>query len=82
MKAQEVRNESLLSQVIFRGRQGAGTMLAKKNLIWDATDLSQDSFVLSKLYDYDIILLDHTVPDIEGYKLSQQLRPGRVAHQY
>jgi two-component system cell cycle response regulator CtrA len=54
------------------------TMLEKENLICDATELHRDSLLLDKLYDYDIILLDLTVPDIEGYKLLQQLRAARV----
>ena len=53
-------------------------MLAKENLICDTTDLGRDSLLLGRLYDYDIILLDLTVPDIEGYKLLQQLRAARV----
>jgi len=35
-------------------------MLAKENLICDATELGRDSLLLGKLYDYDIILLDLT----------------------
>ena len=53
-------------------------MLAKESLICDTTELGRDSLVLGKLYDYDIILLDLTVPDIEGYRLLQQLRAARV----
>ena len=53
-------------------------MLAKENLICDTTELGRDSLVLGRFYDYDIILLDLTVPDIEGYKLLQQLRAARV----
>src|SRR6516164_3564294 len=53
-------------------------MLAKENLICDATDLGQDTLLLCRLYDYDIILLDLKVPDIEGYKLLQQLRAAQV----
>jgi two-component system cell cycle response regulator CtrA len=53
-------------------------MLAKENLICDASDLGRDSLLLGRLYDYDIILLDLTAPGIEGYKLLQQLRAARV----
>ena len=53
-------------------------MLAKENLICDTTELGRDSLLLGKLYDYDIILLDLTEPDTEGYKLLQQLRAARV----
>jgi two-component system, cell cycle response regulator CtrA len=57
---------------------GIRAMLAKENLICDTTELGRDSLVLGQLYDYDIILLDLTVPDTEGYKLLQQLRAARV----
>ena len=53
-------------------------MLAKENMICDATELGRDSLLLGKLYDYDIILLGLTEPDIEGYRLLQQLRAARV----
>ena len=53
-------------------------MLAKEDVICDATDLGRDSFLLSRLYDYDIILLDLRVADNEGYKLLQQLRSAGV----
>ena len=57
-------------------------MLAKEDVICDATDLGRDSFLLSRLYDYDIILLDLTVADNEGYKLLQQLRSADDANAF
>ena len=54
------------------------TILAKESLICDVTDLAQDSLLLDRLYDYDIILLDVAASGIEGYKLLQQLRAARV----
>ena len=53
-------------------------MLAKESLVCDVTDLGRDSFVLSKFYDYDIILLDLAAPDTGSYKLLQQLRAAGV----
>src|SRR6516164_10994224 len=53
-------------------------MLATEDVICDVTDLGRDSFLLSRLYDYDIILLDLTVADCEGYKLLRQLRAAGV----
>src|SRR6516225_3326146 len=53
-------------------------MLAKENMICDATELGRDSLLLGKLYDYDIILLGLAEPDSEGYRLLQQLRAARV----
>jgi len=57
---------------------GIRAMLAREDVICDATDLGRDSFLLSRLYDYDIILLDLTVADCEGYKLLRQLRAAGV----
>jgi two-component system cell cycle response regulator CtrA len=54
------------------------TMLAKESFICDVTDLGQDSLLLDRLYDYDIILLDVAASGIESYKLLEQLRAARV----
>jgi two-component system, cell cycle response regulator CtrA len=54
------------------------TMLAKESFISDVTDLGQDSLLLDRLYDYDIILLDVAASGIESYKLLEQLRAARV----
>jgi len=68
--------------LIAAGEVGAAarvrTMLATEDVICDVTDLGRDSFLLSRLYDYDIILLDLTVADCEGYKLLRQLRAAGV----
>src|SRR6516165_4013388 len=68
--------------LIAAGEVGAAarvrTMLATEDVICDVTDLGRDSFLLSRLYDYDIILLDLTVTDCEGYKLLRQLRAAGV----
>ena len=53
-------------------------ILAKENMICDATELGRDSLLLGKLYDYDIILPGLAEPDSEGYRLLQQLRAARV----
>jgi two-component system cell cycle response regulator CtrA len=53
-------------------------MLAKENLICDTTDLGEDGLQMARLYDYDIILLDLKLPDLEAYKMLQRLRVARV----
>lgn len=42
------------------------------------TDLGEEGVDLGKLYDYDIIMLDLTLPDLNGFEVIRQLRLGRV----
>src|SRR6201997_5744173 len=53
-------------------------MLMKDNFICDTTDLGEDGLEIGKLYDYDIILLDLMLPDIDGYEVLRRLRAARV----
>jgi two-component system cell cycle response regulator CtrA len=53
-------------------------MLRKENFICDTTDLGEDGLEIGKLYDYDIILLDLMLPDIDGYEVLRRLRAARV----
>src|SRR5207249_11888852 len=53
-------------------------MLAKENFICDTTDLGEDGLEIGKLYDYDIILLDLMLPDIDGYEVLRRFRAARV----
>lgn len=52
--------------------------LAREKVMYDTTDLGEDGLQMAKLYDYDIILLDLTPPDIDGYKMLQRLRAAQV----
>jgi len=54
------------------------TMLRKDNFVVDTTDLGEDGLEIGKLYDYDIILLDLMLPDIDGYEVLRRLRAARV----
>jgi len=42
-------------------------MLKSEGYIVDATDLGEDGVDLGKIYDYDIIILDLMLPDMDGY---------------
>ncbi|QND57408.1 response regulator transcription factor CtrA [Mesorhizobium huakuii] len=42
------------------------------------TDLGEEGVDLGKLYDYDIILLDLTLPDMSGYEVLRTLRLSKV----
>ncbi|HZL58828.1 MAG TPA: response regulator transcription factor [Stellaceae bacterium] len=53
-------------------------MLKGEGFICDTTDLGEDGLEIGKLYDYDIIVLDLMLPDIDGYEVLRRLRAARV----
>ncbi|HAX91695.1 MAG TPA: DNA-binding response regulator, partial [Rhodospirillaceae bacterium] len=53
-------------------------MLQAEGFIVDTTDLGEDGLEIGKLYDYDIIILDLMLPDIDGYEVLRRLRAARV----
>ncbi|HLF58764.1 MAG TPA: response regulator transcription factor [Alphaproteobacteria bacterium] len=53
-------------------------MLKSEGFICDTTDLGEDGLEIGKLYDYDIIVLDLMLPDIDGYEVLRRLRSARV----
>jgi len=66
-------------RVLLIGQDGAAPasvkmMLMKENFICDTTDLSEDGLEICRLRDYDIVLLDLSVPNMNGYGLLRRLR--------
>ncbi len=53
-------------------------MLKSEGFVIDCTDLGEDGLEIGKLYDYDLILLDLMLPDIDGYEVLRRLRAARV----
>ena len=53
-------------------------MLAKANLNVYATDLGEEGVDLAKLYDYDLILLDLNLPDMNGFDVLKTLRVAKI----
>ena len=53
-------------------------MLQSEGFVVDTTDLGEDGLEIGKLYDYDIIILDLMLPDIDGYEVLRRLRAARV----
>ncbi|PIR84053.1 DNA-binding response regulator [Candidatus Kaiserbacteria bacterium CG10_big_fil_rev_8_21_14_0_10_51_14] len=50
-----------------------------EDVVVDMTDLGQDALEIGKLYDYDIIVLDLLLPDIDGYEVLRRLRAAKVS---
>jgi two-component system cell cycle response regulator CtrA len=58
--------------------QSIELMLRSEGLNVYTTDLGGEGVDLGKLYDYDIIVLDLTLPDISGYDVLRTLRLNKV----
>ena len=54
-------------------------MLRSESFICETTDLGEDGLQMAKLYDYDIVILDLMLPDIDGYEVLRRLRSARVS---
>jgi two-component system cell cycle response regulator CtrA len=53
-------------------------MLGNANLNVYSTDLGEEGVDLAKLYDYDLMLLDLNLPDMNGFDVLRQLRLARI----
>ena len=54
-------------------------MLKSEGMIVDSTDMGEDGLEIGKLYEYDIIILDLMLPDMDGYEVLKKLRASKVA---
>jgi len=58
--------------------QSIEMMLKSEGMVVDATDLGEDGLEIGKLYDYDSIILDLMLPDIDGMEVLRRLRDARI----
>jgi len=53
-------------------------MLRTEGYVCDCTDLGEDGLEIGKLYDYDLIILDLMLPDMDGFEVLRRLRAANV----
>ncbi len=58
--------------------RGITLMLRSGGLIVDTTDTGEEALELVKHYDYDIVVLDLMLPDMEGYEVVRRMRAARM----
>ncbi len=59
-------------------RQSIELMLRKEQWVVDSTNSGEDGIEIGKLYDYDIILLDLMLPDMDGLDVVKRLRSAKI----
>jgi len=58
--------------------RGVALMLRAQGAIVDLTDTGEEALELIRHYDYDIMVLDLLLPDMEGYEVVRRMRAARV----
>jgi two-component system cell cycle response regulator CtrA len=58
--------------------QSIELMLKSEGFNVYTTDLGEEGVDLGKIYDYDLILLDLSLPDMSGHEVLRQLRVGKI----
>jgi two-component system cell cycle response regulator CtrA len=53
-------------------------MLKSEGYVCDSTDLGEDGLDIGKIYDYDLIILDLMLPDIDGLEVLRRMRTAKV----
>ena len=58
--------------------QGIEMMLRSESYVCDVANMGKDGLEIGKLYDYDIIVLDLMLPDMDGFEVMRRLRAARI----
>ncbi len=58
--------------------RGVTLALKSATMVVECADTGEEALELARLYDYDIVILDLMLPDMEGYEVVRRLRAARV----
>lgn len=58
--------------------RGIVLMLKASNTVVDQAETGEEALELARHYDYDIVVLDLMLPDMEGYEVVRRLRANRL----
>jgi two-component system cell cycle response regulator CtrA len=67
----------LLVEDDLTAARGVALMLKSSGAVVDHTDTGEEALELTRHYEYDIVLLDIMLPDIEGYEVVRRMRLAR-----
>src|SRR5690242_10604711 len=59
--------------------RGISLLLKSAGSVVDQADTGEEALELLRHYDYDLVLLDLILPDMEGYEVLRRMRAGRNA---
>jgi len=68
----------LLVEDDLMAARAVAVMLKSLNAVVDETESGEEAIELAKHYDYDIVILDLMLPDMEGYEVVRRFRLARV----
>jgi two-component system, cell cycle response regulator CtrA len=68
----------LLVEDDIAASRGIALMLKSGGAVVDTADTGEEALELVRHYDYDIMILDLMLPDMEGYDVVRRMRSGRI----
>ncbi len=67
----------LLVEDDLAAARGMVLMLKSAGMVVDQAETGEEAVELARLYDYDIVVLDLILPDMEGYEVVRRMRAAR-----
>jgi two-component system cell cycle response regulator CtrA len=74
----EAHMRALLVEDEVTAAKGIALMLKSGGAVVDTADTGEEALELVRHYDYDIVVLDLMLPDMDGYEVVRRIRAGRI----